>query len=114
MIFHSKMTYKDQLKTSAWLRKKYEILSRDNFTCSVCLCDNFESKLEVHHIAYFKDGRKAWEYMDYMLVTLCRECHQKEHDDKNIHNRKKIIEWIVKLLDYSKTNAKLNRGLDII
>jgi len=92
------MKYKEQLKTSAWLKKKSEIMQRDNFVCSECLCDNSESQLEVHHIAYYKDGRNAWEYLDYMLVTLCRNCHQKEHDNKNIYNFNKITEWIIKLL----------------
>lgn len=83
------MNYKDQLKTSAWLRKKYEVMNRDNFVCNNCLSDNFESRLEVHHIGYVK-GKKAWEYPDYLLVTLCRECHQSEHDNDNIRKPKKI------------------------
>lgn len=91
-----KLTYSEQLRTSAWLRKKYEIMARDNFVCSSCLKDNFESQLEVHHIMY-KKNKMAWEYPDYFLVTLCRECHQKEHDESNISNPKKIIEWITKL-----------------
>lgn len=91
------MKYKKQLTTSAWMRKKYDILSRDNFVCSQCLCDNAETKIEVHHIAYFPN-RKAWEYPDYLLVTLCRNCHQKEHDDENIYKPKKIKQWIIKLL----------------
>lgn len=91
------MNYNNQLKTSAWMRKKYEILQRDNFVCSNCLCDNFENQLEVHHIAYLK-SKKAWEYPDYFLVTLCRVCHQKEHDLNNTSNKEKIINWIIKLL----------------
>jgi len=91
------MKYKDQLKTSAWLRKKFEVMKRDNFVCSDCLCDNSESQLEVHHITYIP-GRKAWEYHDYFLVTLCRECHQNEHDEDNIRKPKKIIDWIIKSL----------------
>ena len=96
------MEYKDQLKTSAWLRKKYEVMNRDNFVCSRCLCDNYESRLEVHHIAY-KPKMKAWEYNDYLLVTLCRECHQDEHDNDNIRKQKEIINWISKLLTPKKT-----------
>jgi len=91
------MKYKDQLKTSAWLRRKYDILQRDNFVCSICLKDNFESRLEVHHTRYIK-GKKCWEYPDYMLVTLCRECHQKEHDLGNVKNDEEFKNWIVKLL----------------
>jgi len=90
------MKYKNQLKTSAWLRKKFEIMNRDNFVCSNCLCDNYEKQLEVHHITYLRN-KKAWEYPDYFLVTLCRECHQKEHDENATNNINKIKEWIVKL-----------------
>lgn len=89
--------YEDQLKTSAWLQKKYEILSRDNFRCTVCLCDNYERQIEVHHVCYRK-GKMAWEYEDFLLVTLCRDCHQKEHDNNNIYKKNKIIEWITKLV----------------
>lgn len=91
------MEYNEQLRTSAWLKKRNEILERDNYVCSNCLKDNFESTLEVHHIAYDKN-RKAWDYPDFLLVTLCRECHQKEHDDFNITKPKAIKEWILKLL----------------
>lgn len=101
IIARFNMNYKDQLKTSAWLRKKYDVMSRDNFVCAECLCDNSESRLEVHHIGYIK-RKKAWEYPDFMLVTLCRECHQREHDNDNISKPKKIRQWIVKLLKPKK------------
>jgi 5-methylcytosine-specific restriction endonuclease McrA len=91
------MKYKDQLKTSAWLRKKAEIMQRDNFVCSSCLCDNFEKKLEVHHITYLRK-HKAWEYPDYLLVTLCRDCHQMEHNMGNTTNLEQIMNWVKKLL----------------
>lgn len=102
------MNYEDQLNTSAWMRRKYDILKRDNFVCNNCLCDNYERKLDVHHIAYIKN-RKAWDYPDYLLVTLCRDCHKKEHDEKNILKTKKIIQWIVKLLEpKQKLNVEIN------
>ena len=90
------MKYKEQLKTSAWLRKKAEIMQRDNFVCSKCLCDNYEAQLEVHHVMYIKN-KKAWEYPDYMLVTLCRYCHQIEHDFQHIYKPEQILNWIKKL-----------------
>ncbi|WP_165157407.1 HNH endonuclease [Parabacteroides sp. ZJ-118] len=34
--------------------------------------------LDVHHKAYIVN-RKAWEYEDDNLMTLCRACHEKEH-----------------------------------
>jgi len=100
------MNYEDQLKTSAWMQRKYDILKRDNFVCSECLCDNFEKPLEVHHITYIP-GRKAWEYQDYLLVTLCRDCHQAEHHNKNIYKYNIIRQWIRKLVMPIK-NRKLH------
>jgi 5-methylcytosine-specific restriction endonuclease McrA len=91
------MEYKEQLLTSDWLKKRAEIMQRDNFVCSKCLCDNYENRLEVHHIAYLYN-KKAWEYPDYLLVTLCRNCHQTEHDLNNITKPKIIKDWILKLL----------------
>lgn len=91
--FRFNIPYKDQLKTSAWLRKKYEIMDRDNFVCSVCLCDNYENRLDVHHITYDLN-RMAWEYPDYLLVTLCKDCHKKKHDDNNIFKPNIIRRWI--------------------
>lgn len=92
------MEYKDQLKTSAWLRKRAEIMQRDNFVCSNCLCDNSECTLQVHHIGYIK-GKKAWEYLDYMLVTLCEKCHKEEH---KIFGKKRAFHWLLKLLKVNK------------
>jgi len=73
-------------------------MERDNFVCAECLCDNSERQLQVHHIAYYDYDRMAWDYPDYLLVTLCKDCHDKEHKEKAITNPKRIIEWIIKLL----------------
>lgn len=100
--FDEPLTYEQQLQTSKWLEKKNEILKRDNFVCSKCLCDNLEQRLEVHHLFYFK-GKMAWEYPDYCLVTLCRDCHQKEHDAGNIYK-----------LSETMTMIKRNLGIDEI
>jgi 5-methylcytosine-specific restriction endonuclease McrA len=89
--------YYMQLKTSAWLQRKYDILYRDNFVCSNCLRDNYESRLNVHHIGYLR-GRKCWEYPDYLLVTLCEDCHKKEHSENATNDKNKIIQWIKRLL----------------
>lgn len=94
------MNYKEQLKTSAWLRKKYEIMNRDNFVCSSCMCDNYESQLEVHHIGY-KNNSMAWEYQDYFLVTLCRNCHEKEHEEIGGGNSR-AMHWLMKLTRVTK------------
>lgn len=59
-----------------WIKKRKEVLKRDNFTCRGC-----ESKtdLQCHH-SYYINGRKLWEYPLQSFITLCRDCHEKFHE----------------------------------
>lgn len=66
------MAYAEQLKSPKWQRRRLEILSRDNFTCT--LCKNSENTLHVHH-KYYVSGLKPWEHEDEALTTLCEDCH---------------------------------------
>ena len=70
-----KKTYAELLKDPRWQKRKTEILLRDNFTCQKCGC--MDKTLHVHHIFY--DGRNPWDYEDEALITLCEDCHNKEH-----------------------------------
>lgn len=70
--------YKD-LTHPLWLKKRAKILDRDNHQCILCHSD---SNLCVHHTKY-SNGKKAWQYPNSVLVTLCKECHHKVHQDKN-------------------------------
>lgn len=69
------LNYKEQLADSRWLKKKADILLRDNYTCQKC---GAQSHLNVHHLSY-ENGRLAWEYPNEQLVTLCEQCHAREH-----------------------------------
>lgn len=82
------MNYKDKLKTKEWYQRRSTILKRDNYKCIKC---NSTENLHVHHKAYVI-GRDPWEYTDEYLVTLCSNCHEKEHRGKDIK------EFIVKSL----------------
>lgn len=73
------MNYKEQLADSRWLRKKNEILERDNYTCQHC---GRTSNLNVHHLSYEK-GKLAWDYPNEKLITLCVDCHEKIHREQN-------------------------------
>ena len=70
------LNYKEQLADSRWLQKKAEILIRDNYTCQKC---GAKSHLNVHHLSY-ENGKLAWEYPNEQLITLCKDCHENEHD----------------------------------
>ena len=70
------MTYDDQLKTDEWQKVRDRIILRDNGECQLCMRKEF---LRVHHKQYLF-GKKAWEYDDRFLITLCAFCHAKFHD----------------------------------
>jgi hypothetical protein len=72
-------TYLDKLKNPKWQKKRLEILNRDKFECQSCY--DTESMLVVHHRVYEK-GCEPWEYDNKYLVTLCEDCHTKEHEEK--------------------------------
>lgn len=67
--------YHKDLKALEWKSKRLKILNRDEYKCVKC---GSTKNLQVHHIKYLS-GHKPWEYADKLLVTLCRECHYKEH-----------------------------------
>ncbi len=74
---NKKEEYSESLKDPRWQKKRYDILIRDDWTCQIC---GAKSKtLHVHHNIYEK-GKKPWEYSDYQLITLCRDCHEYEHE----------------------------------
>ena len=78
----SKSDYYELLKDPRWQKRRLEIMQRDNFTCQMC-GNGLTSgvPLNVHHYVYHK-GYLPWEYQDKDLITLCRDCHHKLHEDK--------------------------------
>ena len=85
----NKWEYRKALKSPKWKAKRQLILKRDNYKCAVCEC---KANLHVHH-KYDLEGKMPWEVPDSCLVTLCKTCHEKEHEGKNIQSfirRKKV------------------------
>ena len=72
------MTYAEKLKHPKWQRKRLEILQRDEFTC--LKCRSTLKTLHVHHLSYSKGD--PWDIDNSQLVTVCYECHAKEHGKK--------------------------------
>lgn len=75
----SKIKYRDYLKSDYWkvLRKKR--LKLDNYRCTQC---GKTSNLEVHHKTYIFRGYGVSDEINN-LITLCRNCHQEQHDKEN-------------------------------
>lgn len=74
------MTYQEQLLTDEWKLRRQQIIHRDFGICQKCMSSK---NLNVHHLTYI-DGRMAWDYEDFYLITLCGECHAKAHEGKDI------------------------------
>jgi len=77
------MKYSDQLEQEEWQVKRRKILTRDGFKCVQC---GYKDKLQVHHL-YYVHFKKAWQYPNNALVTLCGRCHEKWHEEHNIELR---------------------------
>jgi len=58
---------------SSWIRFRFKVLSRDNFTCQYCGAKAPNVELEVDHITSRKDGGK--DEMEN-LITSCWACNQ--------------------------------------
>jgi len=66
------MTYKEQIKSPKWQRKRLLIMQRDDFKCQSC--GDEETTLNVHHLKY-KNNCHIADYDDNDLITLCTHCH---------------------------------------
>jgi len=57
----------------------YELIC---FSKKISINDRFPD-LNVHH-KYYIENRKAWEYENDALITLCEKCHKEEHEKNEI------------------------------
>lgn len=73
--------YKKALLDPRWIKLRAEIVKRDKYTCRKCKKTN--CLLHVHHKYYLKD-KMPWEVPTRWLISLCEECHTKEHENKLI------------------------------
>jgi hypothetical protein len=64
-------TYSEKLQDPRWQKKRLEILTRDNWTCT--LCGDKETTLHVHHSIY---QGEPWDCPDECLNTVCKTCHK--------------------------------------
>jgi 5-methylcytosine-specific restriction endonuclease McrA len=69
-------SYSEKLKDPRWQKKRLEILERDGWACRFCGCK--EKTLHAHHTIYLKPD--PWDYPDKVIITLCDDCHEAEHE----------------------------------
>ena len=73
-------------KSAERIKKRKEIIDRDNNECQHCKSKGFavvgqNIVLDVHHIVHLED---SWEQRldGDNLITLCRPCHNLQHPEK--------------------------------
>lgn len=69
--------YKEQYLHPNWQKMRMFVLTRDNYTC--VNCKSMDKTLHAHHLKYNKDGY-VWNVPHWYIVTLCEDCHSKEHN----------------------------------
>lgn len=75
-----------------WLDKRKEILLRDGYKCFLCKAT---IHLQVHHKYYLKD-KEIWDYPNTALMTLCKDCHEKLHNNIPINHFSKLGKTVIK------------------
>jgi 5-methylcytosine-specific restriction endonuclease McrA len=78
-------------RSAIWLKKRADILSRDNNECQKCKSKGkFKKATCVHHKKHLKD-RPDLALVDDNLISLCDSCHCEEHPEKLHQNQKKKL-----------------------
>lgn len=68
--------YQEKLRNPLWQKRRLEVLELCNWRCQIC--GSRDRTLNVHHKVYIKN-HEPWDYEDYLLTTLCEDCHKKQH-----------------------------------
>lgn len=71
-----KLSYSEQYLHPNWQKMRLYVLDRDNYCCINCRA--VDKTLHAHHLKYSKD-KYVWEVPHWYIVTLCEDCHSKEH-----------------------------------
>ena len=69
-----------------WRRLRQEVLKLDNFECQNCKAKGrYKKGYIVHHIKHLVDrpdlALSIFDGKERQLVTLCKDCHEKEHPE---------------------------------
>ena len=70
-----KENYAKFLKSDYWIEVRDKVIERDDNTCQKC---GSKTNLHVHHKTYKNHFKKHLNLQD--LITLCKKCHEKEHE----------------------------------
>lgn len=70
-------------RTYTWKKKRMQILERDRHACQECRKQGrYTEAALVHHIKHLQD-EPALALTDDNLESVCKECHEKLHPERN-------------------------------
>lgn len=71
-----RLDFSQQYTHPNWQKMRLFVLHRDKYTC--VSCKNQQKTLHAHHLKYLPN-KYVWEVPHWYIVTLCEDCHSKEH-----------------------------------
>ena len=81
MAARSARGWKAFYHTTAWEKKRREILKRDRGACQACRAKGRYRRADtVHHVVHLKDAPEL-ALTDTNLVSLCAACHEDMHPE---------------------------------
>jgi len=80
------ISFSDQYLHPNWQKMRLYILQRDGFCCVDC--GSKDKQLHAHHLKYIY-GKFIWDVPPFYIVTLCEDCHSKEHN-RDLRAKKNI------------------------
>tara|TARA_R110000868_G_C10683294_1_gene747661 strand:+ start:336 stop:827 length:492 start_codon:yes stop_codon:yes gene_type:complete len=78
-VVFDNIPYKEQYLHPNWQKMRLYVFDRDKYTCVDC--KSTDKTLHAHHLKYIRE-KMVWEVPHWYLVTLCEDCHKKEHNIK--------------------------------
>ena len=89
--------------TKRWLRKRANVMRRDEYKCKECLRYGKTSEAQMVHHIYPLEHYPQYNLTDINLISLCDSCHGKMHDRNN--------NAITELGRYWQDKIKLDMGI---
>ena len=86
-------------KDKRWIRKRQNILKRDNYECRECRrYGKTEQANTVHHI-YPLETHPEYKLLTINLISLCNACHEQMHNRFTGELTDKGLKWIDRIKD---------------
>jgi 5-methylcytosine-specific restriction endonuclease McrA len=78
--------YAEYLKSEEWALRRARVMERAHYRCEGCRERN---AIDVHHLSY---AHITQEFL-FELVALCRECHERWHEQTDKPSRPEAANW---------------------